>query len=136
MNADEFDKLAVKIWRDLQMLIPPDMRALVDRVQILIEDEPPAAVLEELKGSELSEHPEELGGLHIGVPLPMDSITNPDPYPTRVYLFREALLDFADFDETPEGLERLKEEIAITLLHEIGHYFGLEEDDLERLGFD
>jgi predicted Zn-dependent protease with MMP-like domain len=49
----------------------------------------------------------------------------------RVYLFRKALLEEAGHDEL-----RLKEEIAITLLHEVGHFFGLEEEDLERLGFD
>jgi predicted Zn-dependent protease with MMP-like domain len=52
------------------------------------------------------------------------------PAPTRIVLFVNNLL--ADFPE-PEELE---EQIEITLLHEIGHYFGLDEDDMVRLGLD
>jgi predicted Zn-dependent protease with MMP-like domain len=50
--------------------------------------------------------------------------------PTRIVLFTNNLL--ADFPSDPE----LSEQIEITLLHEIGHYFGLDEDDMERLGLD
>jgi predicted Zn-dependent protease with MMP-like domain len=52
------------------------------------------------------------------------------PAPTRIVLFVNNLL--ADFPHEPE----LSEEIEITLLHEIGHYFGLDEDDMLRLGLD
>jgi predicted Zn-dependent protease with MMP-like domain len=52
------------------------------------------------------------------------------PQPTRVVLFANNLL--ADF---PDG-EELDEQVEITLLHEIGHFFGLEEADMERLGLD
>jgi predicted Zn-dependent protease with MMP-like domain len=52
------------------------------------------------------------------------------PAPTRIVLFVNNLL--AEFPEDPE----LSEEIEITLLHEIGHFFGLDEDDMERLGLD
>ncbi|MFI5306185.1 MAG: metallopeptidase family protein [Polyangiales bacterium] len=52
------------------------------------------------------------------------------PAPTRIVLFVNNLLaDFAEPDE-------LEEQIEITLLHEIGHYFGLDEDDMVRLGLD
>jgi predicted Zn-dependent protease with MMP-like domain len=50
--------------------------------------------------------------------------------PTRIVLFVNNLL--ADFPDDPE----LSEQIEITLLHEIGHFFGLDEDDMERLGLD
>jgi predicted Zn-dependent protease with MMP-like domain len=52
------------------------------------------------------------------------------PAPTRIVLFVNNLL--ADFPEDPE----LSEQVEITLLHEIGHYFGLDEDDMVRLGLD
>jgi predicted Zn-dependent protease with MMP-like domain len=52
------------------------------------------------------------------------------PAPTRIVLFVNNLLaDFPDPDE-------LEEQVEITLLHEIGHYFGLDEDDMVRLGLD
>jgi predicted Zn-dependent protease with MMP-like domain len=50
--------------------------------------------------------------------------------PTRIVLFHGNLL--ADFPDR----EQLAEEIEITLLHEIGHFFGLDEDDVERLGLE
>lgn len=50
--------------------------------------------------------------------------------PTRIVLF-SANLVAQSLDE-----EQLKSEVATTVLHELGHYFGLEEDDLERLGLD
>jgi predicted Zn-dependent protease with MMP-like domain len=52
------------------------------------------------------------------------------PNPTRIVLFVNNLL--ADFPDDPE----LSEQVEITLLHEIGHYFGLDEDDMVRLGLD
>jgi predicted Zn-dependent protease with MMP-like domain len=52
------------------------------------------------------------------------------PTPTRIVLFVNNLL--AEFPEEPE----LGEQIEVTLLHEIGHFFGLDEDDMERLGLD
>jgi len=52
------------------------------------------------------------------------------PAPTRIVLFAENLaLDFPDADE-------FKDQVRITVLHELGHYFGLDEDDMERLGLD
>lgn len=54
----------------------------------------------------------------------------PPAAPTRIVLFVANLV--ADFPE-PEQLEL---QVQITILHEVGHYFGLEEDDMERLGWD
>jgi len=52
------------------------------------------------------------------------------PAPTRIVLYvNNLLVDFPDDDE-------LGEQVEITLLHEIGHYFGLDEDDMVRLGLD
>ncbi|HSC87540.1 MAG TPA: metallopeptidase family protein [Polyangiaceae bacterium] len=50
--------------------------------------------------------------------------------PTRIVLYAENLID-----EAGDGPE-LEEEVIVTVLHEIGHYFGLDEDDMERLGLD
>jgi predicted Zn-dependent protease with MMP-like domain len=50
--------------------------------------------------------------------------------PDKITIFRRPLVEsFSD----PQGLER---EIRITVLHELGHYFGLDEDEIERLGYD
>lgn len=52
------------------------------------------------------------------------------PLPSRIVLFTSNLL--ADFPERAD----LEEQVEITVLHEVGHYFGLDEDDLERMGLD
>lgn len=128
-----FDEIAAEVWEDVRALIPSDLQKHVDQVQFWIFDEPTPEILADLP-KELSAHPDELCGLHVGTPLTERSLLNPDPDPVRVYLFRWAHIDLLE----PEDLEPekiLREEIAITLVHEIGHYFGLTEQDLDRLGY-
>lgn len=132
----KFDLVAADVWAKLQHVIPDEFKEHFSRLQIVIEDEPGPEVLEDLKGSELAEYPEELCGLYTGIPLPQTSLMEPSLFPGRVYLFRKALMEESGYDGSRPSSARLREEIAITLLHEIGHFFGLEEDDLERLGFD
>jgi predicted Zn-dependent protease with MMP-like domain len=133
MQPQVFDALVEEVWKRLEPQIPVDLRAHFSRVRYVVLDKPDEGVLEELNGSSFS--PDELCGLYIGVPLTEMSLIYPDIMPGRVYLFRTALLDEAGFDGSAGSLERVREQIAITLLHEVGHYFGLEEGDLERLGF-
>lgn len=134
--AKDFDAAANQVWRELLPLIPGELKSHFDKIQIRIEDFPSRDVLDDLKGTELAEYPEELCGRHVGVPLTEQSLVFPALFPAIVYLFRDALVDLAEYDGSKEGLARLKEEIAITLLHEIGHFFGLSEEDLHRLDFD
>jgi predicted Zn-dependent protease with MMP-like domain len=53
------------------------------------------------------------------------------PMPPQIILFLENLLDFVDDDET-----RFREEVRTTYLHELGHYLGLDEDDLTERGLE
>jgi predicted Zn-dependent protease with MMP-like domain len=135
-SADRFDKIASEVWRGILRIVPAELQPHFTRIQIRIEDEPPPEVLEELEGTELAEYPDELCGLYLGTPVTEWRASDPALFPDRVYLFRHALVGLAEFDGSRAGLFRLREEIAITFLHEIGHFFGLEENDLERLGFD
>ena len=76
--------------------------------------------------------PEEelLCGLHSGTPLTERSLDQLDELPETIHLYREGILAHAD------GWDRVREEIRITVLHEIGHHFGLDEDDLAELGYE
>lgn len=67
-------------------------------------------------------------GLFVGATLaePEDS-----PLPPQIILFLETLWDFAEADE-----ERYRDEIRTTYLHELGHYLGLDEIDLEQRGLE
>ena len=68
-----------------------------------------------------------LYGLYEGVPLPERD--GPPLEPDRITIYRRELeADFTDPDE-------LREEIRITVLHELAHYFGLDEDRLDELGY-
>jgi len=136
MTEKEFDDIAEDVWAKLQPHIPAELKEHFHKIRISIENRPSAGVLAELAGTGLDGNPLDLCGLHVGVPLTEESMTYPSLFPARVYLFREAILAMAEYDGSEESLDDVREEIAITLLHEVGHFFGLEEDDLERLGFD
>lgn len=72
---------------------------------------------------------ETLYGIYEGVPLPERSAFDPPCLPDRITIFSEPLL--ADFPEPTE----LRRQVRLTVLHEIAHYFGMEETEIERLGY-
>lgn len=92
-------------------------------------------------GLDLNE--EDLCGMHTGVALTERSVTHSGELPDVIQIFRRGILDAAGGwtecrDENGEeygGVARIEREIRITILHEIGHHFGLSESDLERLGY-
>jgi predicted Zn-dependent protease with MMP-like domain len=105
-----FDEVVARALRSL----PPDLQAAVRNIEIAVEEE----------------HPDDPGlfGLYEGVPLP-DRGDWAGAMPDRIRIFRRPLVEsFAD----PLELEK---EIRITVLHELGHYFGLDEDELDNLGY-
>ena len=95
--------------------LPPHLAAALDNIAVVIEDE----------------HPDDpnLFGLYEGIPLP-ERGDMAGELPDRITIFRIPLEE--EFPD-PADLER---EIRITVLHEIGHYFGLDEDRLAQLGYD
>src|SRR5262249_13436256 len=95
--------------------LPPEIAAALRNVAVVVEDE----------------HPEDpdLFGLYEGVPLP-ERGDQAGALRDKITIFRLPLEDeFAD----PQGLERA---IGITVLHELGHYCGLNEERLEELGYE
>ena len=95
--------------------LPPDLAAALANVAVVVEDENP-------------EDPDLLGLYH-GVPLPERGDMAGMP-PDTISIYRIPLEEsFPDPDE-------LRDEIRITVLHELAHYFGLDEDRLADLGYD
>jgi predicted Zn-dependent protease with MMP-like domain len=128
--------------------LPEQLHSLMDEVPVILEDHPPPDVLdyfEEVEGH----RPEldELCGLHTGIPLTQGGHGATGDLPSQVVLFRVGIIaaaggweerpaeDDEDPDATVGGEDLIYEEIVITLLHEIGHELGLEEEDLEKLGY-
>lgn len=130
-----FDELFERVYNEL----PSDLLARLEGTPIVLEDHPNPDMLRQM-GMDPDE--EGLCGLHSGVPLTQRTVSHTE-LPDVIMLYREGILDEAggwdewtDEDGTPlGGEERVVHEIRVTLLHEIGHHFGLDEDDLERLGY-
>jgi predicted Zn-dependent protease with MMP-like domain len=95
--------------------LPPHLAAALKNVAVVVEDENP-------------EDPD-LFGLYEGVPLP-ERGDMAGSLPNRIAIYRLPLEE-----EFPDPVE-LEEEIRITVLHELGHYFGLDEDRLAELGYE
>ncbi len=112
--------------------LPDDVYGWLDEVPLIVEDEPSAAVLEAM-GMEADD--EELCGLHWGTPLTDRSVEGGQAsLPDRMMLFRGPIIRLAR-ESYRGGRAELRRQIRITLLHEIGHHFGLDEDDLDALGY-
>ncbi len=72
----------------------------------------------------------DLLGLFVG-PNCAEGVEGGDPLPPEIILFLENLWEFADADEAV-----FREEVRVTFLHELGHYLGLEEGELEQRGLE
>lgn len=124
---DFFDQLVEQELDDL----PPDLQALLDETPLLVEDRPSAKIIAEMGLA----HPDELCGLYHGIPRTSQSVEIPHQLPEYVLLYREGICRLAGVRHPKDNPEELRRQIHITLLHEIGHHFGLDEDDLDELGY-
>ena len=70
-----------------------------------------------------------LFGLYEGVPLTERGFFQQPLYPDRILIFQRAIEDEC------ESEEEVKEELKITLVHEVAHFFGMDDDELEELGY-
>ena len=117
MNLDSLDHDAFELLViDELDLLPDDMVEGLENLVFVTEDRPDDGSLDLL-------------GLYEGV-----AITERDQYgfgelPDRIVLYREPLLAVA------EDLDELKDQIHVTLVHEIAHYYGIDDDQLHELGW-
>ena len=122
-----FDELLDEVMASL----PPGIHTLLEEVPLIVDDEPSPQVMEEMG----IEEPGDLCGLHTGVPLTERSVQQSGEMQDVVHIFREGILNMAADEQGAVTDERLREQIRITILHEIGHHFGLDEDQLEQMGY-
>jgi len=102
--------------------LPKSVREYIDNVPVIVEDYPS----QELVGRERVSP--QILGIFIGVPRTEASVTEHVPGLDRVIIFRRNL------EKICRDPEDLIDQIQITVCHEIGHYLGLDENDMERLG--
>lgn len=101
--------------------LPPEISALLENVAVVVEDWPEDSTLE-------AYDEDTLYGLYEGVPLTERGWNYSGALPDRITIFRGPL----ERDFPPGDLE---EEVRITVVHEIAHHFGFDEDRLEELGY-
>ena len=111
MTAQRFDELV----SDALDLIPPDLAAAFDNVVVLVE------------GRDAAEP--DLLGLYEGVALTERDSTYSGVLPDTITIYRDALLDICDTEAD------VVEEVAITVIHEIAHHFGIDDERLHELGW-
>jgi predicted Zn-dependent protease with MMP-like domain len=110
--------------RDVFAGLPSDFRDLCEGVVIRVDDFPTDEVLDDME----AESEFDLLGLFQGVGLPFRSHQDVAPMPNMVWLYRRPILDYwAEHDET------LGHIVRHVLIHEIGHHFGLSDQDMEAI---
>jgi predicted Zn-dependent protease with MMP-like domain len=102
--------------------LPRSVRDTMQNVPLLVEDFPALSLVQSEKISP------QILGIFVGVPRTQASITDQVPDLDRIILFKKNL------EKICQNREDLIDQIQITVRHEVGHYLGLDEDDLERLG--
>jgi len=126
-TRDRFDRQLERVLAEL----PPAVRRLLEQVPLHVEDHPPREVLEE-KGID---EPDELCGLFTGVALTERSVEDSGRLPDVVTIYRLGILAAARDEDGRVRARRLREEIRITIFHELAHFHGLDEEQLEELGY-
>ena len=111
MTEDRFDELVSEALD----LIPEALAAAIDNVVVLVDAR--------------SDEDPHLLGLYQGVALTERDSHYGGSLPDTITVYREALLDMCDSEE------EVVEEVAVTVIHEVAHYFGIDEDRLHELGW-
>ena len=109
MKRERFEQLVHEAITDL----PEEFRSRLENVVIIVEEH----------------HPDEdLFGLYEGTPL-TERGSEPPLFPDRIYIYQEPI------EEESENDAEIRREVQLTIMHEIAHFFGIEDDVLEDLGY-
>jgi predicted Zn-dependent protease with MMP-like domain len=114
-----FERLVVRALRRL----PADVQAMLDNVEIVVEDEPTP----EQRGE--AADGEELFGLYEGTPLTARGSDYTMVLPDKITIFRRPI------ERACETPEEMADEVRVTVIHELAHHFGIDEDRIAELGW-
>lgn len=95
--------------------LPPELARLMDNVALFVEDDPPPG--------------ESLLGLYQGVPLTERGQYYAGALPDRITIYRRPILWISGTED------EVREQVRITVIHEIAHHFGTDDDKLHELGY-
>ncbi len=105
--------------------LPEQFAEFLEEVPVEVRDEPDASQLSHAGVSRGGL----LLGLYVGRPRTVRSVEDSGAMPDMIYIFQQPIETVCNSEE------QLVRQVRVTVLHEIGHHFGLSEDDLERLGY-
>jgi predicted Zn-dependent protease with MMP-like domain len=120
MTRQRFESLVA----EAVMLIPRRFRREMKNLALIVEDEPSLELLADMD----IEPPDTLLGLYQGTPLPERGATHGNTLPDVITIFQGPIEDECDDDE-----DDMRAVIGETLIHEVGHYFGLSEEEIEEI---
>jgi predicted Zn-dependent protease with MMP-like domain len=121
LTDEEFEEVVEEALKS----IPDGFKHYLEEIAVDIEDEPDEATCRELK----LRSPRQLLGLYRGTPLTKRNVEAPYRYPERVIIYQ------ANLERVCRSKPEMVSEIRKTVLHEVGHHFGLSERQLRELGF-
>ncbi|MHB9155343.1 MAG: metallopeptidase family protein [Endomicrobiales bacterium] len=118
MTLEEFERTI----EDSLSALPPEFREILSRqeIQVLARDRVPRPLKKRYRG--------DIFGVFVGEPFG-GSVSVQPVEPTRIELYRES------FERAFDDAAEIKRQILITVVHEVGHYFGFSEKQLRKLGY-
>ena len=117
-SRQEFEALVAEVLETL----PAAFVHRISKVEIVVEPEPPREIREQFPRGFLL-------GLYQGTPLTRESTFRPYSMPNRISLYQR------NIERICSNRIQIREQVRKTLLHEIGHHFGLKEGDLRKAGY-
>jgi predicted Zn-dependent protease with MMP-like domain len=117
LSSARFERLAERALAEL----PEALRQRLQNVAVLVDDRPSEEMVRDGVDPRLL-------GMFSGVSMPHQSALGGAPFPQVIHLFQRNL------EAEAQSSGELAEQIRITVIHETAHYFGLDDDDLRRLG--
>lgn len=122
LSSRDFDRVVARAVARISAEIQPHL----ENVQVTVQKRPSRELL-----AEMDLPPDEpLLGVYLGESLSERSVFEPLRYPDSIVIFQEPL------EEMCRSVKELEEQIEITVVHEIAHHLGIDEDRLAELGYD
>lgn len=117
MTKKEFFDLVIQVHTSIIKTLPPNLQKALQEVLIIVQDNP-------------ENDDEKLLGLYDGIPLSDRGVDNMPLLPDKIYIYRIPLLHLC------RNRSQLRREIRATIIHELGHLLGFDDDELETMGLD